>query len=177
VTLPAQPLPVDFAAIVDVLRLAVFVFRGNRLLYHNPAAASLVGRLRDRYHVDLLVILRDHLLRVDEPAEQSRPAVTLLTAARGEPFYVHVLPIAPENSSGDVAVSVRELGIEREAFARRYRLSRREAEVAELVLRGYGNPEIATALGIAQTTTKRHLTRIFHKIGVDSRSRLVSRLA
>ena len=45
-----------------------------------------------------------------------------------------------------MTVSVRELGIEREAFARRYRLSRREAEVAELVLRGYGNPEIAELL-------------------------------
>ena len=76
-----------------------------------------------------------------------------------------------------MVMSVRELGIEREAFARRYRLSRREAEVAELVLRGYGNPEIATALGIARTTTKRHLTRIFQKIGVDSRTRLISRLA
>ncbi len=177
VTLAVQALGIDFAAIVDGLRLAVFVFRGNRLVYHNPAAASLVGRLREQYHVDVLVILRDHLLRVGVPVEQSRPAVTLLTAARGEPFYVHVLPIAAEKGAGDVAVSVRELGIEREAFARRYRLSRREAEVAELVLRGYDNPEIAAALGIAPTTTKRHLTRIFHKIGVDSRTRLVSRLA
>jgi DNA-binding CsgD family transcriptional regulator len=170
-------LRIDFAAIVNGLRLAIFVFRGNRLLYHNPAAASLVSRLREQYHVDVLVILRDHLLRVGEPMEESRPAVTLLTAARGEPFYVHVLPFAPKTGAGDVAVSVRELGIEREAFARRYRLSHREAEVAELVLRGYGNPEIATALGIAPTTTKRHLTRIFRKIGVRSRSRLVSRLA
>jgi DNA-binding NarL/FixJ family response regulator len=74
-------------------------------------------------------------------------------------------------------VSVRELGIEREAFARRYRLSPREAEVAELVLRGYRNPDIAASLGIASSTIKRHLTRIFDKIGVDSRTQLISRLA
>jgi DNA-binding NarL/FixJ family response regulator len=49
--------------------------------------------------------------------------------------------------------------------------------VAELVLRGYPNPVIASTLGIASTTTKRHLTRIFDKIGVDSRTQLVSRLA
>jgi len=104
------------------------------------------------------------------------PAVTLLTDARGEPLYVHVLPFG-SGSDSDIAVSVRELGIEREAFARRYGLSPREAEVAELVLRGYPNPVIASTLGIAPTTTKRHLTRIFDKIGVDSRTQLVSRLA
>jgi DNA-binding NarL/FixJ family response regulator len=49
--------------------------------------------------------------------------------------------------------------------------------VAELVLRGYPNPVIASTLGIASATTKRHLTRIFDKIGVDSRTQLVSRLA
>jgi len=45
------------------------------------------------------------------------------------------------------------------------------------VLRGYRNPDIAAALGIASSTTKRHLTRIFDKIGVDSRTQLIGRLA
>ena len=103
--------------------------------------------------------------------------MTLLTEARGEPLYVHALPIGTARGNRRVAVSVRELGLEREAFARRYGLSPREAEVAELVLRGYSNPVIASTLGIAPTTTKRHLTRIFDKIGVDSRTQLVSRLA
>ena len=170
-------MPVDFAAIVGGLRLAILVFRGNCLAYQNPAAASLAVRLRNQYHVDLLVILRDHLARVSDGIHESRPGVTLLTAACGESLYVHVVPLASQNLHEDVTVTVRELGIEREAFARRYRLSRREAEVAELVLRGYGNPEIANALGIASTTIKRHLTRIFRKTGVHSRTRLVNRLA
>ena len=90
---------------------------------------------------------------------------------------MHALPLAAPEDEPHIAVCVRELGIEREAFAKRYGLSPREAEVAELVLRGYANPAIALALGIAPTTTKRHLTRIFDKIGVDSRTQLVSRLA
>jgi DNA-binding NarL/FixJ family response regulator len=167
---------VDFVAIIEQLRLALFVFEGSRLLYHNPAAASLVKRLRSEYQVELLVMLRDHTSRaLDQP--DATPAVTLLTAVRGEPFYVHVMPVAREHGEQHVAVSVRELGIEREAFARRYRLSPREAEVAELVLRGYRNPDIAASLGIASSTIKRHLTRIFDKIGVDSRTQLISRLA
>ena len=173
----APDLQVDFAAIVDGMRLAVFVFRRGRLVYQNAAAASLVSRLRAQYHVDVGVMLREHLTAATESPDHVQPAVTLLTAARGEPLYVHVRPIGPPGEAQDVAISVRELGIERDAFARRYRLSRREAEIAELVLRGFRNPEIALALGIAPTTTKRHMTRIFQKIGVDSRIRLVSRLA
>jgi DNA-binding CsgD family transcriptional regulator len=170
---------VDFAAIVQGLRLAVFVFDRTRIVYQNPAAISLRARLQREYQADLVVMLRDHLLRMGElgPVALRPAAVTLLTDARGEPLYVHVLPI--ETGAGDprMAVSVRELGIEREAFARRYGLTPREAEVAELVLRGYSNPTIASMLGIAPATAKRHLTRIFDKIGVDSRTQLVSRLA
>jgi len=169
--------PIDFGAIVDTLRMAVFVFRDGRLVYQNPAAASLTARLRAEYRVDVRVMLREHLPSPPDAAGDLDPAVTLLTAARGEPLYVHVRPIGTGSDIPDVVITVRELGIERDAFARRYRLSRREAEVAELVMRGYRNPEIATALGIARTTTKRHLTRIFQKIGVDSRTRLISRLA
>jgi len=168
----------DFGAIVHGLRLAVFVFHRTRVLYQNDAASNLRARLQKEYQADLIVMLRDHLLRIREidPAVPPPPAVTLLTDARGEPLYVHVLPFG-DGHDPHIAVSVRELGIEREAFPRRYGLSPREAEVAELVLRGYPNPVIASTLGIAATTTKRHLTRIFDKIGVDSRTQLVSRLA
>lgn len=173
----ADPAAVDFGAVVERLRLALFVFRDSRLIYQNAAAAALRERLQKEYQVELLVMLRDHLFSAADQ-DDAQSAVTLLTAARGEPFYVHVIPLGVGGHASDVtAVSVRELGIEREAFARRYGLSPREAEVAELVLRGYGNPEIASTLGIAAATTKRHLTRIFDKIGVDSRTRLISRLA
>ena len=173
------PRGVDFAAIVHGLRLAVFVLQRNRIVYQNEAALRLRARLQKDYQVDLAVMLRDHVLRMDEhePAAAPASAVTLLTDPRGEPLYVHVLPIGDDGAGTTIAMSVRELGIEREAFARRYGLSPREAEVAELVLRGYGNPAIASMLGITPATTKRHLTRIFDKIGVDSRTQLVSRLA
>jgi DNA-binding CsgD family transcriptional regulator len=170
----------DFAAIVHGLRLAVFVLHRARIIYQNEAATRLRNRLQKDYQVDLVVMLRDHVVRIGEldAVEAPSSAVTLMTDPRGEPLYVHVLPIgADDGATPVVAVSGRELGIEREAFARRYGLSPREAEVAELVLRGYGNPAIASMLGITQATTKRHLTRIFDKIGVDSRTQLVSRLA
>jgi DNA-binding NarL/FixJ family response regulator len=72
---------------------------------------------------------------------------------------------------------VRELGIEREAFRRRYALSTREAQVAELVLRGLSNQDIGRTLGVTPATVKKHLSRVFDKVGVDSRAQLMGRLA
>jgi DNA-binding CsgD family transcriptional regulator len=166
--------PPHFGAIVGRLNLAIFVFRKSRLIYCNRAAESLVHRLHSKYRIELIVILRDHLAHLLESPEEQAPALTLLTATHGEPFYVNVMLLGRH---GDVAVSVRELGTEIAAFRRRYRLSPREAEVAELVLHGYRNRDIATTLGITPATAKKHLTRVFDKVGVDTRTQLVSRLA
>ncbi len=104
--------------------------------------------------------------------------VSLMTAPSGESFYVHVMVLPDADGAGRVIVaSVRELGIEREAFRRRYGLSLREAQVAELVLRGLSNQDIARSLDVAAATVKKHVSRIFDKVGVDSRAQLIGRLA
>ena len=52
-------------------------------------------------------------------------------------------------------------------------LTSREHEVLRLVLQGYSNGEIAEYLFISQHTVKGHLQRIFDKMGVSRRSRLI----
>ena len=49
-------------------------------------------------------------------------------------------------------------------------LTPREREVAELIARGYTNPQIADALTITRETAKTHVSRILWKLGVSSRS-------
>jgi HD-GYP domain-containing protein (c-di-GMP phosphodiesterase class II)/DNA-binding CsgD family transcriptional regulator len=49
-------------------------------------------------------------------------------------------------------------------------LSDREVEVVRLIVRGRANKEIATALGIAPATVKRHLENLFAKIGARTRA-------
>lgn len=49
-------------------------------------------------------------------------------------------------------------------------LSARELEVLRQVARGASNKEIARALAIAEGTVKNHLTHIFEKLGVGSRT-------
>ena len=52
-------------------------------------------------------------------------------------------------------------------------LSRRECEVLALVADGRSNQEIGETLFISDRTVARHLTNIFHKIGVTSRTQAV----
>jgi DNA-binding CsgD family transcriptional regulator len=165
---------VRFEAVVDSLALAVLVFRQQKLIYANPAAQQLQERLRTKQRSELTVLLRDHLRALDEK-KPAASTISLLTGQRGEPFYLHITPI---DAKGDqVAVSVRELGTSMGAFRTRYQLSKREAEVVELVLLGYRNRDIASTLGASPATIKKHLTHIFDKVGVDTRTQLVARIA
>lgn len=52
-------------------------------------------------------------------------------------------------------------------------LTPRESEVLDLVAAGWTNPQIAQGLGIKTKTVKNHVTRIFSKLGVDTRTRAV----
>jgi DNA-binding NarL/FixJ family response regulator len=49
-------------------------------------------------------------------------------------------------------------------------LTPREREVAELIARGYTNPQIAATLTITRETTKSHVSNILSKLGVSSRN-------
>lgn len=52
-------------------------------------------------------------------------------------------------------------------------LSRREAEVATLVISGLTNKEVASELFVTEKTVKFHLTNIFKKMHVKSRAQLI----
>jgi DNA-binding CsgD family transcriptional regulator len=54
-------------------------------------------------------------------------------------------------------------------------LTRREAEVLELVELGLTNGEIASRLVISRTTVRTHLENVFEKLGVHTRTAAVSR--
>jgi non-specific serine/threonine protein kinase len=53
-------------------------------------------------------------------------------------------------------------------------LTRREREVAFLVARGLSNRQIASELSISEHTAATHVSRIFRKLRLDSRSRLAT---
>jgi non-specific serine/threonine protein kinase len=51
-------------------------------------------------------------------------------------------------------------------------LTRREAEVAQLVGRGLSNREIASALVVSVRTAEAHVTNVLNKLGLRSRAQL-----
>jgi len=169
------------ARVLDQLRLPVFVFEGVRQIYVNTAGAELADRLRAQDRTELRVVLLDHIAALEQArgtGKRRDPTVTLLTSQTGEPFYLHVLPIARHrpHHPPTYAISIRSSGADVPAFRHRYRLSAREGQITELILRGWDNRHIAQALGITVTTTKKHLGRVFDKVGVDSRAQLMAKL-
>lgn len=52
-------------------------------------------------------------------------------------------------------------------------LSDRECQIASCVAMGYTNSGIAGTLEITEKTVEKHLTKIFHKLGVRSRAQLL----
>lgn len=56
---------------------------------------------------------------------------------------------------------------------RRYHISPRELEIAELVCRGFTNGEIAETLRIKRATVKTHLRNIYRRIHVASKIQML----
>ncbi|MEZ2736197.1 response regulator transcription factor, partial [Aneurinibacillus aneurinilyticus] len=56
------------------------------------------------------------------------------------------------------------------------RLSRRELEICELVIKGYTNEQIARELWISINTVKKHLRNIYEKLNVANRTSLAYKL-
>ncbi len=166
----------DLEQIVQGLKLPLLVFQGRRVIYLNDAAREFESRLRSRHAAETSVLLFNHIDALGPLLTEKEGASSLLTAPNGETFAVHARAITSRGKRR-IAVLVRGLGIELEAICRSYRLTPREGEVVQLLLRGYSNKDIAATLAITLATVKRHLSRIFDKTGTDSRTQLVCRLA
>lgn len=55
-------------------------------------------------------------------------------------------------------------------------LTARQRQVAELIQKGMSNKEIARVLNIANGTVKVHVYDMFQRLGVTSRTKLMSKL-
>lgn len=54
------------------------------------------------------------------------------------------------------------------------RLSPGEVRVVQLVVSGHSNPEVAELLGLSLQTVKFHLTNVYAKLGIKTRTQLVA---
>ena len=96
------------------------------------------------------------------------------------PFSLSVLrTVQPQDSRPVTVVMIYRPSsrtVTAELLLTRYKLTPREAEICILVYKGLTDQEIANALGIAFTTIRTHLSRLFLKLDVTTRSELVYHL-
>ena len=55
-------------------------------------------------------------------------------------------------------------------------LTPQESRIAELVAEGTSNPEIATRMFVSRRTVESHLTKIYAKLGITSRTQLAYKI-
>lgn len=131
------------------------VARSGRIVDATPVAARL---LRSHFESDGADRLPLALASADPPAELTFPhngTRVLVRLLPGEPRLVWLReePIDPEPDA------LRSLG-----------LSRRESQVLALVAGGRTNLNVGELLGIKPRTVKKHLDRIYAKLGVRTRT-------
>lgn len=55
-------------------------------------------------------------------------------------------------------------------------LTIRQVEIIRLIINGFTNKEIARKLGISPSTVKNHVTEIHARLGIDRRTKVLSRI-
>jgi DNA-binding CsgD family transcriptional regulator/PAS domain-containing protein len=115
--------------------------------------------------------------------------VSLLLAARdGHRYLAHVLPLTSgaRRKAGTTYAAAAALFVHKaalytpsppEAIAKAYKLTPMELRVLLAIVEVGGVPEVAEALGIAETTVRTHLGRVYSKGGVARQADLVRLVA
>jgi DNA-binding CsgD family transcriptional regulator len=111
-----------------------------------------------------------------------------LTARDGERHVAHVLPLtsgarrrAGSTYAAAAAVFVHKAALDspppQAVVAKLYKLTPTELRVLLAIVQVGGVPEVAEALGIAESTVKTHLMRLFAKTGTKRQADLVKVVA
>ena len=161
--------PADVDAFADLLQLAASA--ETTVALQDAAIHDDLGDVLGRIAVPTLVLHRRHDALVspdDAIALAARIPGARLELVEGE-AHVH--------STGDAAALAERIcaftaGGHRTPAAQ---LSRREAEVLDLVADGHTNAEVAARLVLSVRTVERHLLNAYTKLGVRGRTEAVSR--
>jgi len=187
-----------FADVLDGLSAGLFLIDANGLLVHVNAAGrgilgaddflrSIGGRLVAR-DTKINRALQDIFANSGGLEVSSKGIALLLTSQEGECHVAHVLPLAAAarrraGAPGTVAAAVfvrratLEIPSSPDVIRRAYQLTPTELRVLLAIVNIGGVPEVATALGVADTTIKTHVGRLFDKTGAGRQADLVKVVA
>jgi DNA-binding CsgD family transcriptional regulator/PAS domain-containing protein len=181
-----------FADTLDGLAAGIFLVDAQcRIVYANTAARDILST------DDFLRAIDGRLVARSLPAKQrlrelfgentsfatpNKHAMPL-TAHDGEQYVAHVLPLRFVTRAADfapkavAALFVRRVTLSSQSYgellAHSYGLTPTELRVLRVIVEVGGVPEVSEALGIAETTVKTHLYRVFAKTGATRQADLV----
>jgi CheY-like chemotaxis protein/DNA-binding CsgD family transcriptional regulator len=148
----------------------------GKLIWQTPLARDLLlryyGTTAPQTPEPVLNWLRRHLADAHAHIEPPRLAVEL--GPRRLTFRLHQQTGdgSGENGGSDWLIVMREISDDAvvEAMSLSFRLTAREAEVLYWVVKGKINRDIGDILGASPATVKKHLERVYAKLGVETRT-------
>jgi DNA-binding CsgD family transcriptional regulator len=160
---------------VDPMRFAALQASGQPVTLSDFVSERQFGR--DPYTDELLrpVGLR-HLLGVSLRLSSRRILLFALHRRRGEGDFSPIERGILRLVAPDFAAAARHetIGVPQNESGVLVSLESREREVAEGALRGLANYEIARELGLSERTVGYYFTKLYRKLGVPDRPRLVA---
>lgn len=189
-----------FADILDGLSPAIFLVDAEGQVVHgNAAGRSVLDK------GDLLRTVHGRLTAIDTQVDQALHSAFIaagkndaeigakgsalpLKGRAGERYVAHVLPLTVGEkrktgaaSNAVVALFVRKAELEAEpsseVIGKTYKLTPTELRVLRAIVDVGGVRQVAENLGVADTTVKTHLGRLFEKTGVSRQADLVKLVA
>ena len=146
----------------------------------SAAASEPEARMRDHMGAKVAKSQRSRTNEQADPRALETLVRELVAQARhvAPPPQVTRTGSEQEEESGEILIDCEVDGV-RCVLARAHhspaaRLSPREREVARMIAKGYPNKIIASVLDISVWTVSTHLRRIFAKLGVTSRTAMVT---
>lgn len=150
----------------------------GRLVWQTPLARELLmryyGTSAPQTPEPVLAWLRGHMADAERQVEPPRLAVE--QGPRRLTFRLHRQTGDGEGGggsvSGDWLIVMREISDDAvvEAMSLSFKLTAREAEVLYWVVKGKTNRDIGDILGSSPATVKKHLERVYAKLGVETRT-------
>lgn len=145
----------------------------GKLIWQTPLARDLLmryyGTSAPQTPEPVLNWLRRHMAEAERQVEPPRLAVEL--GPRRLTFRLHQ-QTGDGDRGGDWLIVMREISDDAvvEAMSLSFKLTAREAEVLYWVVKGKTNRDIGDILGSSPATVKKHLERIYAKLGVETRT-------
>lgn len=190
----------SFADILDGLNAGMILVNNcGQIVHANTAGHAILGAGDFLRTVDGRLAAGDAL--VDQTLHEifaaanngdaeigSKGIAVPLIACDGENYVAHILPLTSgaRRRAGIVyaaaaAVFVRKAALEApsapETIAKAYKLTPTELRVLLAIVEVGGVPEVAVALGVAESTIKTHVGRLFEKTGAGRQADLVKLVA